>query len=255
MRLHVEVGGNGSDLVLIHGWGMHGGIWDGVRDALSQRYRLHVVDLPGMGHSPLSATPYRLEQLAQDVVEAIPPQADICGWSLGGQVAMQLALENPEKVRRLLLVGSTPRFVNSADWQHGIDAKVFRQFAHNVATDYEETMTRFLGLQAFGGEASRSQMRELRERFVDRPPPAPNALRLALDILLHTDLRGQLARLQLPLLLLHGERDTLAPVAAAHWMAEHLPQARLRVIAGASHAPFLSHPASFLTEITGFLEH
>jgi pimeloyl-[acyl-carrier protein] methyl ester esterase len=38
-------------------------------------------------------------------------------------------------------------------------------------------------------------------------------------------------------------------------MAEHLPQARLRVIAGASHAPFLSHPASFLTEITGFLEH
>jgi pimeloyl-[acyl-carrier protein] methyl ester esterase len=207
-----------------------------------------------MGLSPLCA-PYTLTRLAQLVAEAIPPQADICGWSLGGQVAMQLALDSPQQVRRLLLAGSTPRFVNSADWQHGIAAYVFRQFAHNVATDYQETMRRFLGLQAFGGEASRSRMRELRERFVQRPLPDPEALRLALDILLQTDFRGQLSQLQQPMLLLHGDRDTLAPVAAAYWMADHIPQAQLHVIAGASHAPFLSHPASFLTEVTRFLEH
>lgn len=254
MKPHVETVGSGSDLVLIHGWGMHGGIWDGVRDALSQQHQLHVVDLPGMGHSPLCA-PYHLQQLAQLVAEAIPPQADVCGWSLGGQIAMQLALDDPKKVRRLLLVGSTPRFVNAADWRHGIDAEVFRQFARNVATDYEETMTRFLSLQAFGGEASRNQMRELRERFVQRPLPDPEALRQALDVLLHTDLRQQLARLHLPVMLVHGERDTLAPVAVAHWMAQHIPRAQLRVIAGASHAPFLSHPDSFLDAVMSFLEH
>jgi len=256
MSLHVETTGHGHgpDLALIHGWGMHGGVWDGVRDALAQHCRLHVVDLPGMGYS-LPCTPYTLPQLARLVAEALPPQADVCGWSFGGQVAQQLALEYPQQVRRLLLVGSTPRFVNAPDWQCGIDAAVFRQFAADVATNYQETMARFLNLQAFGSEASRSQMRALRERFAQRPLPDPEALQQALHILLHTDLRQPLGQLRLPLLLLHGTRDTLAPVAAAHWMAQHLPQAQLSVIAGASHAPFLSHPASFVAEVNRFLEH
>jgi pimeloyl-[acyl-carrier protein] methyl ester esterase len=48
MSLHVETVGSGDDVVLIHGWGMHGGVWSDVRDALAAHYRVHVVDLPGM---------------------------------------------------------------------------------------------------------------------------------------------------------------------------------------------------------------
>lgn len=253
MSLHVEILGNGEDIVLIHGWGMHGGVWASVRDALAQRYRVHVADLPGMGLSP-ACTPYHLQQLAQELAAIVPPQATVCGWSLGGQVAMQLALEFPQKIRRLVLVGATPRFVNAQDWDYGVSAGVFSQFAAQVAADYHETMTRFLGLQAFGGESSRALMRELRERFFERPMPGGEVLRQALRILLETDLRGRMAELQLPALLVHGNRDTLAPVAASRWMAERMPGARLRVIDGASHAPFLSHPATFMSELTQFLE-
>jgi pimeloyl-[acyl-carrier protein] methyl ester esterase len=59
--------------------------------------------------------------------------------------------------------------------------------------------------------------------------------------------------LRQPTLLIHGNRDTLAPAEASKWMAAHLPHARLRLIEGASHAPFLSHPTTFLSEALQFL--
>jgi pimeloyl-[acyl-carrier protein] methyl ester esterase len=252
MSLHVETVGSGPDVALIHGWGMHGGVWNDVRDQLSREYRVHVIDLPGMGYSPAIA-PFNLDRLTHVLATALPENAAIVGWSFGGQVAMRLALDHPDRVSRLALVGSTPRFVQGDDWQAGIAPEVFRQFAAQLAADYHDTMTRFLGLQAFGGEASRTLLRELKERFFARPAPDPDTLRDALTILLETDLRSALPQLHLPVLLVHGDRDTLAPAAASHWMAQQLPQARLHVIKGASHAPFLSHPATFMQTLRAFL--
>lgn len=254
MSLHVETAGHGEDIVLIHGWGMHGGVWTDVRDQLAQDYRVHVVDLPGMGWSKPVA-PYDLQRLAGTLAGALPENATVFGWSLGGQVAMRLALDYPAHVRKLVLVGSTPRFVNGADWQSGVASEVFSQFAAQVAADYHDTMTRFLGLQAFGGESSRSLMRDLRERFFARPVPGNAVLQDALDILLKTDLRAELPHLEQPVLLIHGNRDTLAPADASRWMSRQLPDARLHVIEGASHAPFLSHPATFMAATRAFLEN
>lgn len=253
MSLYVETMGQGPGLVLLHGWGMHGGVWRSVCDALAARYRLHLIDLPGMGHSA-PCTPYTLAQLAREVVAHLPANAALGGWSFGGEVAMRLALDFPQRVQRLILIGSTPCFVNAADWQNGVAPEVFRAFAEQVAADYHPSMGRFLGLQAFGGDSSRSQMRALREQFAARPEPSPEVLQQALKVLLETDLREQLPHLTLPVHIIHGNRDTLAPVAAAHWIAAHLPQATLTVIPGASHAPFLSHPTAFVDALTGFLD-
>lgn len=252
MSLHIETLGSGEDIVLLHGWGMHGGVWDGVRDALAEGHRVHVVDLPGMGWSA-PCQPYDLSTITQVLAQAMPPRATLVGWSLGGQVAMQWALDHPQQVERLVLVGATPRFVNGGDWQCGVAAEVFNAFAAQVAADYHDTMTRFLGLQAFGGESSRGVMRELRERFFARPVPEGAVLQAALGILLETDLREALPALQQPTLLIHGNRDTLAPADASRWMATQLPDVQLRVIEGASHAPFLSHPTTFIDELQRFL--
>lgn len=252
MSLHIETVGQDRDVALIHGWGMHGGVWTEVRDQLARDYRVHVVDLPGMGFSKPIA-PYDLQHLADGLATELPDNLALLGWSLGGQVATRMALDHPDRINKLILVGSTPRFVQAGDWQAGVPPEVFRSFAAQVTADYHDTMTRFLGLQAFGGEASRTLLRALRERFFVRPTPEPAVLQDALDILLHTDLRVEIPRLQQPVLLIHGNRDTLAPVAASHWMAAHIPDARLHVIEGASHAPFLSHPASFMATVQSFL--
>ncbi len=253
MSLHVASAGQGRDLVLIHGWGMHGGVWQDVAHALAPHCRVHAVDLPGMGDSP-PCRPGTAAQVMAELIGVLPERATVCGWSLGGQLAMRLALQCPERVGRLVLVGATPRFVNGDGWEHGVTAAVFREFAAQVMQDPAAAMGRFLSLQAMGGTSSRELIRALRARFALKPALHREALQAALDMLLEADLRDAVAGMAQPALVLHGERDTLAPVAAARWLAARLPQAQLAVIGGASHAPFLSHPVAFVARLRAFLE-
>lgn len=259
--LHIETHGSfdatPQHLVLIHGWGMHGNVWQPVIKNLSRHFCLHVVDLPGMGRSqPIE--PQHLHAVAERLLEDLPAQADICGWSLGGLIAMRMALMQPERVKRLVLVGSTPCFVNhagtNAAWNDGIDAEIFRDFALQVNVDYQATMLKFLTLQCMGASDTRSIIKQLRESFAECPIPTVATLQGALRMLLENDLRPEAPMLHKPALLIHGDRDTLAPVQAANWMSQHLPDAHLRVIAGASHAPFLSHTDQFIETLLQFLE-
>lgn len=253
MSLYIEPQGAGPNLVLIHGWGMHGGVWQPLVKKLSQYFSLHIVDLPGMGFSgPIE--PSGLHAVAEKVADALPGSSDICGWSLGGQIAARIALLQPDRVRRLVLVGATPKFVNSADWHDGVATEVFQQFAAQIAQDYQNTLIRFFSLQCMGADGARSTIKQLRASFASRPVPTQGTLQKALRMLLDTDLRSEVEALRKPTLLIHGDRDTLAPVQAAHWLAQRLPFGRLRVIAGAAHAPFLSHQDQFVEALIQFLE-
>ncbi|MCB5186309.1 pimeloyl-ACP methyl ester esterase BioH [Methylobacillus gramineus] len=257
-QLHMHITGSGRPLVLIHGWGMHGGVWQPVVKKLAKHFELHIVDLPGMGFSQdISAE--SLPGIIQALLPQLPAEADVCGWSLGGLVSMNLALTQPQRVRRLVLVGSTPRFINTAadsqhPWVNGMAAAVFEKFARQVGEDYQTTLLKFLTLQCMGACDARATIKQLRLALAERPVPSASALQQALNVLLDNDLRAQVASLQQETLLIHGDRDTLAPVQAANWLAQHLPAAQLRVIAGAGHAPFLSHAAQFVESLTEFLQ-
>lgn len=250
MSLHIESLGHGRDLVLLHGWGMHGGVWNAVKGKLAERFRLHIVDLPGFGHSK-AITPYTLSRLVETIAAQVPERIALCGWSLGGQVAMQWALQRPEQAKKMLLVSATPRFIQVPDWETGIALEVFRQFADGVTADYEPAITRFLSLQAQGGEDARDTIRELKAHFFQRPAPDKQALQAGLQILLDTDFRTRAAEIRVPTCVLHGDRDRIAPLAAGEWLARQL-SAELHVCKHASHAPFLSHPAWFVERVTEF---
>lgn len=83
MRLHTESIGTGPDLVLLHGWAMHSGVWNGVRERLARHFRLFLVDLPGHGFSP-ACEPGTLERVVEMISDILPPSCMVCGWSLGG---------------------------------------------------------------------------------------------------------------------------------------------------------------------------
>lgn len=257
-KIHIETVGSGPHLALIHGWGMNGSVWKPVLKKLSKNFTLHIVDLPGMGFSQ-AVSPYHLYSIAEKVAELLPNNTLMLGWSLGGQVAMRIALDQPEVVGKLILVGSTPRFVNvnglsaQKQWQFGIEASVFEKFTKSVQLDYQKTMMQFLSLQCMGSKFSTFTLRALRSKFAERPAPTQQLLQDALDILLNTDLRQEIANIAQPTLIIHGDKDALAPVQAANWLRQHLPNALLRVIAGASHAPFLSHTDPFVDAIEEFL--
>jgi pimeloyl-[acyl-carrier protein] methyl ester esterase len=258
-NVHIESTGTGPNLVLLHGWAMNGAVWQPLVKSLAKHFTLHIVDIPGMGLSrPIE--PFHLHSVAEKIAEMLPANADILGWSWGGQVAMRIALDHPDAVRRLVLVGTTPCFVNKdhsktqQEWSAGIAPEIFSQFADNVDANYHKTMTQFLTLQCMGDIRARITVRMLRKKFEERPAPTTQTLQKALNILLDTDLRAEVEFLRKPTLLIHGDRDTLAPVQAAHWMMQNLPVGFLRVMAGASHAPFLSHQEHFIDALVQFLE-
>lgn len=252
MTLHVEILGRGPDLALLHGWGMHGGVWHGAAERLAQDFRLHVVDLPGYGTSD-PCHPYLLEDVAQVLAHALPTPVAVCGWSLGAQAALAWALRAPQQVGRLVLTAATPCFTRRPGWVHGMEPWVFDDFARTLEQDYEGTLRRFLSLQARSGERAREVMARLRTDLFARGRPSTAVLRAGLRILLEGDLRSRVAGLNQPTLLVQGDRDTLVPLDAARWLAGHLPHARLEVVHGAAHAPFLSHEEAFIECVTGFL--
>jgi pimeloyl-[acyl-carrier protein] methyl ester esterase len=232
--------------VLLHGWGLHAGIWQDTARALAARYRVITVDLPGHGHSPPLADAYTLDRLAAAVTAVLPPRSRIIGWSLGGMVALQLAAYHAGLVDRLILVATTPRFVAGPDWVHGLAPEVLEGFAARLRADPAGTVQRFLALQVRGSEHERDTLIRLRSLLPAAPPPHPAALEGGLAILRETSLLPLLERITQPVTVIHGQRDTLIPWTAAQEMRTRLPRARLHVLPGAAHAPFLSHADEFI---------
>jgi pimeloyl-[acyl-carrier protein] methyl ester esterase len=253
VSLHVEVRGQGPDLVLLHGWALHGGMWGPWLDELVPHARLHLVDLPGHGHSPWSHDLAGLADLARTVSHIVPPGAALVGWSLGGMIALELARQEPCRASALVLLATTPKFVAGDDWPHGMEATVLDEFALSLAADHRGTVQRFLALQARGGERSLETLRLLRQNLDAHGPPDPRALAAGLQVLRTADLRGILPGITLPTLVIAGQRDKLTPAAAGRALAGVLPAGDFVEIANGGHAPFLSHGRQVLEEVLGFL--
>lgn len=245
MRLHHETIGQGPDLLLLHGWGLHGGVWSTVAGALARTHRLHIVDLPGHGRSPSDGA-WRLPEIADRLHELMPAGSVWLGWSLGALIALAAAARRPDRIRRLVLVGATPRFTTAPDWPCAVPAELLEDFERSLMRDARATITRFLSLQLGTGESERAVLRGLRAEAFRFGEPSAAALYSGLDVLRRSDLRDELSRIATPTTVIHGECDRLVPPSAASELARRLPRARRCLLARAGHAPFLSAPEAFL---------
>lgn len=276
MSLHVDRHGlSGAPLLFIHGWGAHSGMWGDVLPQLATHFKVMAVDLPGHGLSAGSGklqaasvtracdTPpssYDLP-LATHHIDAIVDQLTVqfteplslCGWSLGGQVALRWAMRYPEQVQRLVLVAATPCFTQKADWPCAMENDTLAAFSDALRQDSAQTLRRFLGLQVRGGERERELLAILRRSQALRDAPDFVSLQAGLEILRDSDLRDVLVKIKQSALLIAGSCDTLTPLAAMQFMAAKLPQARLVTVVGAAHVPFLSHPEEFVKQVADFL--
>lgn len=253
MTLAVSAMGSGPELVLLHGWGMNSKVWSGFSESLAGHYRLCLIDLPGHGDSPYCGE-RTLAEWATACLAVAPSRAVWLGWSLGAEVALQAALQQPERVAALISLCGTPRFVQGHDWPHAMAPRTLEQFITASRQDHQKTLERFLALQVRGSEQSRESLRLLKQQLRLQPNPLPEALDAGLGLLKSVDLRGSLAELGCQTGWLLGERDTLVPAGTAMALREWLPGARMEVIAGAAHAPFLSHPRETAEAVLRMLE-
>lgn len=247
MSLHVDTRGeSGAELVLLHGWGLSSEIWEPLLPQLSKHYRLTLIDLPGLGRSPSLALMER-EPVVDALLAQAPRRALWLGWSLGGSLALAAAARAPERVRGLMLLASTPCFVQRDAWPWAMAPRTFETFALGLKADPARTLNRFALLQTRESATAREELRLLK-RVIGQGADSASGLGAALE-LLREDLRMELAALQQPVMALLGARDPLVPAEVAEALARLRPGIHLRTYPQAAHLPFINDPARFLADL------
>tara|TARA_R110002126_G_scaffold43555_19_gene124930 strand:+ start:4401 stop:5177 length:777 start_codon:yes stop_codon:yes gene_type:complete len=239
-------------LVLLHGWGVNQGVWQTLLADIPDTFRVITLDIPGYGLAQTLPEPYSFDTVLAELAQQIPANSLLCGWSLGGLLAIALAARYPEKVRQLALVAATPCFLQQPDWP-GMKPVVMQQFAQSLQRDLKQTISRFLAIQAMGSASAKSDAAELKQAIAAYPQANPSALTAGLGFLTDQDLRRIFASLNQPIAGCFGALDSLVPVAVLQQLQQLQPQARFTVLAKASHAPFISHRSEFLSWLFNWL--
>jgi len=252
-QLYVESYGVGPPVVLVHGWGMHGGIWRKFAQQLSVDYQVICVDLPGHGFSD-PITSFTLSAVANELAHQVPiKSACWVGWSLGANVVLELAQKFPEKVASIVLVAGNPCFTQAAAWP-GMPVTDLDHFTDNAKQDIKRTIMRFLALQVGEVGSYRKNLSELNRQLKARPVADQATLMAGLTLLRNVDQRFMLSSLSVPHLLLFGDQDPIVPIALTQIIDESLTMINYSIVNGAGHLPFLTHESQVLAQFTSFLK-
>jgi 2-succinyl-6-hydroxy-2,4-cyclohexadiene-1-carboxylate synthase len=225
-------------LVLLHGFTQIGASWAPLASAVAERYTPIAPDLPGHGGAS-NLRKVDLDAALSLVLDAAPPRFALAGYSMGGRIALQLALAAPDRVSRLALIGATA----------GIESGVERAERRRSDARWTEVLERE-GIDAFAERWAAQplfagQPAEVRDaadaaRRAQRPAGLAAALRgLGTGVL--PAVWDRLGELGMPVTLIVGERDAKFR-ALAERMAAAIPDARLVVVPGAGHAVHLEAP-------------
>ncbi|MFD9409459.1 alpha/beta fold hydrolase [Streptomyces sp. NPDC059989] len=244
-----ESGGPG--LLLAHGGG--GSIesnFGAILDELAARHSVVGVDYPGTGGTPKSDEPLELDELADQLVAAADAEGlekfAVLGYSVGGNVAIRVATRYPERVTALVLTATFARAGNRlklvADLWSGLAAR-----------GESELLARLLVPLAFNPAVLEGLTPEQVEDVVRATAGSiPAGAGDHVDLLQGADLRAELARIDVPALVIATTEDRLVPLALQRELADALPGARLAELP-TGHLPFAERPAEWAALVTGFL--
>ncbi|KGP64399.1 pimelyl-ACP methyl ester esterase [Legionella norrlandica] len=198
-----------------------------------------LVDLPGFGLTSMMDW----QSFKENLLKQLPDTFVLAGWSMGGLYATRLAIEEPARVRYLLNITSSPRFISDMDWP-GVEQEVFANFYSNLSEDITKTLNEFLSLQ----------LSNMKFDFKIGHPPSPEGLELGLKILYTWDLREDLKKLSIPTAYLFGRLDPITSAKTMKTMEELYPDFKYILFNKAAHMPFLSHTDLFVKTINEFIK-
>lgn len=243
-RVHYFVGGEGPPLVVVHGVASRAADLAPIYSALLRKHRVYAPDLLGYGQSdqPPDAD-YSVAMQAEAVrgfMDAMGIRdADVMGVSMGGWIALKVAADHPERVRRLALVSSAGVGFPTTLHERSFSAQTLEELRASLALQTDRTVPTFILRDLL----RRSRMRAW---VVRRSMASMLTQRDLLD--------GKLQRVTMPALLVWGTRDRIVPISVAAALQRELPQARMVRLDGCGHLAIVECRAAALTAIGKFLE-
>jgi len=243
---------DGPSITLSHALGATRHLWDDVAPALAGQYRLLRYDTRGHGGSEVPPGPYTLAQMAEDVVELLDAlgmaRTHFVGMSMGGLVAMQLALSHPSRVQSLVLCDTTACYGESRRgmWEERI------QIAETAGMT-EELIERTMEIWFTEAYRSAEKARVDRVRDMLRRTD-PRGYVAAIRAIGFVDLTERLAGIRCPTLVVVGADDPGTPPSMAQVLVERIPGARLRILPAARHAAVIERAAEFTRLVSDFVD-
>jgi pimeloyl-ACP methyl ester carboxylesterase len=226
-RVHYFVGGQGAPLLLIHGLGARSEDWTPQMPTYAKSgFRVYAIDLLGCGRTDRPDVAYTIDEqveLIQGFLTAVHVEkTDVLGWSMGGWVVLQFALEHPNQVNRLIAMDSAGLKFKSDLSPDILEPKTVPQLERLESV----LMASHYYIPGF---VQRDLLRTMKQ---NRP-----VVHRTLESLLSEegDFAGQLDQLRMPVLLIWGQQDELLPPSVGHQMHEAIPQSVLELYAGCGH--------------------
>jgi 3-oxoadipate enol-lactonase len=240
LEVVVEGEADAPPLVLIHSAGAEHRMWERNLPAVRDRFRLIRYDARGHGRSDVPSAPYTLDDLGTDLVAVLDAlgvaSAHVVGASLGGLVALWLAVRHPDRVRGAVFAGAAARFGTAASWEERAD--IVRRDGTEAVVD--------LVMRRFFSERFRREEADVVTGFADvlrrQSPEGYIGTCLALR---DADLRDEVSAIRAPSLVVVGDEDVSVPPPDAEALSAAIPGARLLVLEGAGHLCTVERPDVF----------
>lgn len=256
--LYYQIQGEGFPLLLLHGFTGSSHNWQHILPYLSRHHRVLAPDLIGHGRSPVPADyrRYSMEQAVDDLLALLDAQGierfDLLGYSMGGRVALHLALAAPERVRLLVLESASPGIDDPAEREarrasdNALAERIERE-GIEWFSDFWANQSLFASQRSLPAELQQ-QIRQ--QRLSQRPQGLANSLR-GMGAGQQRSLWPELARLDMPVLLIAGMLDAKY-VTISQRMASVLPHAKLRIVPGAGHTVHMEQAALYCQIVNAF---
>jgi len=255
LNWHYEVSGSGDAIVMIHGLGTSGRIWQAQNDFLSTDFQVVTLDLPGHGKSDWM--PVTVMEMANDIRQILNSiginQFCMAASSMGGLVALELYRMIPQEIMRISLVGSIPKFSKGPNYPAGLDIAKIRMLSQQFDGDYSLILDIFFRSLFTMKERESERFKWVKELRQGIPLPQREALKHFLDILEKADLRDRVASVICPLQFITGTEDYICPREIMDWVASHTYNARFDFIDGCGHLPFLTEVDEYNRLLEDFL--
>jgi 3-oxoadipate enol-lactonase len=256
LELHVEEHGEGYPLLLIQGLGWAKWASRAQIPAYAERRRVISFDNRGAGLSSKPPGPYTMEELADDAASVLDARglerADVYGHSMGGFIALTLALRRPDLVRSLVLVGTGP----GGPDHEPLPQETLDIWVSVFGLPREEAIPQSLPTAFAPGWADDhpAEYAGWLAACLDAPAP-PECWHAQFEASArYKEVGVEVERIDVPALVVHGDVDGVIPVSAGRLLAARLPRAELVVLAGHGHSPMLEDPALFAEVVCDFLD-
>ena len=229
-------------IVFIEGWAATARVWRGGLAALPAQFSASLLPWHTALADPAGALRAHLHALP--AYHANKPEIILCGWSLGGMLALEMAHAEADNISALVLAGSTARMCGDGAYP-GVEARRIKAMLLRLRRQPEELLRDFAAL-AFAPAQNMPAQEEYAAAARELPA---DALRAGLEYLLERDLRCILEAIAIPTRVIHARDDMVIPESGGAYLAAHLPRAEYAPLQSGAHALPITVPAAIIDAI------